>query len=344
MAGGMIGKKEIDLSDEINPFIEVSDKNSFTDPIIDTHHIDSLLLSEALYYGIHSMQFNDDSLGNDFLALDIFYDVLMYDYDSISVEVDEMLDVAFQNMKTTIEHTFLTDSISIADNESNFHPKVQNYVDVLMHRSDDIITADNYVKQFYLEIDKAQMFNLIGNKNMAWQLLNNLDNCPVDSTEQDYLNQWLTEIGQEILYIQAGIENFGNDSVVGQIDTTLFNTPSPLEADEFYFGSQILGVDMVTYANCGLITFKSLDNSSERNFMIYPNPTSGILSIAFDQKKDEILTYRMYDLSGREMLTKTLSGKQGLVQIDINRFPNATYSYAISDANGILESGQVVKQ
>lgn len=203
-------------------------KTLVSDPIISTSFADTLPLSRMISFAADTMRFYNDSLGNDLVAIDMFSEIIQHDFDSLGTDVVPQLERAFQFMKTAVENAFVTDTLSIEDNESIFHPTVQQYVDVLMLRSDSVINDDNYVEQFLLEIDKAQLFNIIGRKEMCWALLDNLDNCPLDSTEQAYLNDWLAVIGQQLINIQVGMDNFDPDSLTMVIDTTFVYTGLPL--------------------------------------------------------------------------------------------------------------------
>jgi hypothetical protein len=322
---------------------EVGSKSLSADPIISTSFADTIALSHAIEMVADTMRFYNDSLGNDLVAIDMFSEIFQYDFDTLTESVDPHLERAFQFMKTSVEHAFATDTLLVEDNQSSFHPLVQKYVDVLMLRSDSVINEENYVEQFYLEIDKAQLFNTIGRKEMCWALLDNLDNCPLDSTEQDYLNSWLTLVGQQLINIQVGMDNFDPDSLVSTIDTTLFTEPVPLTADEFYFGARILGVDQVQYTNCGLIDFKLMSSSEEQKFFVYPNPTTGILTIAIAEKSAMDVTFELRDLKGNLLRQYPIRSKTGMAQMDISELSNGTYIYRLLSNDVILDSGQIIK-
>jgi hypothetical protein len=306
---------------------------------------DSVPFDDAVYTALYFMQFYNDTTGNDGLAIQLFSDVLAFSADTLQEEIAALQTMAFQNMKTTVEHCFLTDSISSEDNSSAFHPLVQSYVDVLMDRTADVVDESNYVEQFYLEIDKAQLFNLIGRREMCWQLLNNLDNCPVDSTEQAYLNSWIYSVEKEILDLQAGIGAYISDSIYSEVDTSYFNTPFAIEADEFYFGSNILSVDLVTYANCDLVTWKNLSGLEEDlQFLIYPNPTQSILTLAYESKPSGTCIFSIQDMNGRKLIEQAILNEKGIMQFDLSQYPDGVYVYQIMDGKEVLQSGQIVKQ
>jgi hypothetical protein len=67
----------------------------------------------------------------------------------------------------------------------------------------------------------------------------------------------------------------------------------------------------------------SLDLKKEkfRSFKYYPNPTSGPLTIEIDGELEEIY---LADISGK-LLMKYLVSHEGLIKIDIGRFPTGLY-------------------
>jgi len=73
-------------------------------------------------------------------------------------------------------------------------------------------------------------------------------------------------------------------------------------------------------------------HDTEVNIRIYPNPTRGLLRIEIpDYKENEILSFQVYDMNGRLLLsTKTNNADNTL---DISRFSNATYILQLTRDN-----------
>jgi len=75
-----------------------------------------------------------------------------------------------------------------------------------------------------------------------------------------------------------------------------------------------------------------LPTEETTEFSIYPNPTTGIISIAGDQ----LDWVEVFTLGGQKLLRKTLSGTER--QIDISEYENGIYILKTSVDNGVLQT------
>jgi len=73
------------------------------------------------------------------------------------------------------------------------------------------------------------------------------------------------------------------------------------------------------------------DNTSA-NFVIYPNPSSGILKIRLNDNKDKTLT--LNSLDGK--ILKTVKSRSGLINLDVSSLPKGMYLLKVNDKNGSL--------
>jgi hypothetical protein len=69
----------------------------------------------------------------------------------------------------------------------------------------------------------------------------------------------------------------------------------------------------------------------QNQFSIYPNPSTGFISIDSDFDFDNI---RIFNIQGKELLT--LKGSTNGLNIDLSRFENGSYIIQIETKNGIL--------
>jgi hypothetical protein len=75
-----------------------------------------------------------------------------------------------------------------------------------------------------------------------------------------------------------------------------------------------------------------IENSSEQSLMLYPNPTSGLITISFNEvNQDNII--EVVDVAGRVLLRT--NSFQNSVIIDLSAFENGIYAVRISNNKGI---------
>lgn len=67
------------------------------------------------------------------------------------------------------------------------------------------------------------------------------------------------------------------------------------------------------------------------DFSIFPNPTTDIININFERTKSETLYLEVFNLHGKEVLRKSLDGKQENIAIDISNFDKGHYIFKVMD-------------
>jgi hypothetical protein len=88
------------------------------------------------------------------------------------------------------------------------------------------------------------------------------------------------------------------------------------------------------------------NNSSIINRLeIYPNPASQNLNINIQSKQNANVQLRIFDVSGKEMLTNDIKITKGetLQKIDVSNFAKGIYVIQLTDVEGITNAKFVVK-
>jgi OOP family OmpA-OmpF porin len=144
----------------------------------------------------------------------------------------------------------------------------------------------------------------------------------------DSLN-W-TEISGEFIanggeeYIIIG--NFNNNNV---FDTT--QQTNIIFADDSYYY-----IDDISVVNCSL---SGLSENIIEQIRIYPNPYNDRLNILTNSM--EQTTIYLYDLSTRKLFEETFINS---TIIDTEKLIDGMYLYTLSDKNGIIKSGKIIKE
>lgn len=111
------------------------------------------------------------------------------------------------------------------------------------------------------------------------------------------------------------------------LETIALTTPY-LSGDAVYSARVLLGIDPTDYG----IAYRQAAPASTQNLAsIYPNPSSGELSIALAKSSKNICIFHCYDLSGKLLLSKTIPVGIQVAQFDLSALSNGVYFVEIKD-------------
>ena len=80
-----------------------------------------------------------------------------------------------------------------------------------------------------------------------------------------------------------------------------------------------------------------LDNTF--NFRIFPNPTTDRISIQLNTKVNGQVTFKLFDIFGKELLCERINSDANLINMDLEHLPSGIYI-----VNSYLESGSVISR
>lgn len=78
------------------------------------------------------------------------------------------------------------------------------------------------------------------------------------------------------------------------------------------------------------------------NVLTYPNPTKGQLSIDLLETEPSQKEFQLLDISGREVMNKTIDASTSVIELDLSELPKGTYLYLLQ-GNNLTHTGKVVK-
>ena len=119
------------------------------------------------------------------------------------------------------------------------------------------------------------------------------------------------------------------------------------------FKVQVNGIDVITapawtsdvlqkkMASAGNL---SIETSSIEGFNVYPNPAADVVNVAFDAKGGDY-TIAVVDITGRQLVTQTLTAAKGAqeVQLPVSELAAGNYMVTIRTAGGVSTSHIVIK-
>jgi hypothetical protein len=178
-------------------------------------------------------------------------------------------------MKAAFEEMVTDGEILHLEPGAQFDLPTTMYVDVLNLMTDTVLTDSTYRSQFYLELDKGQLYRTLGRTDIAREIFIHLGDCQLDSLEQNVLNGWRAQAESEISVMeQYQYEGLSPEQVVVEVDTSNYTIPVTFRADAYYFGLLILGPEDLSFMSCGNM-FPKKDWRTLRNggdYDLFPNP------------------------------------------------------------------------
>ncbi len=281
--------------------IAINSKN----PHINTINFNDVSLDSALTYAASQLEIVDSS-GNNYVAMGLLHEILTSPLDRTNAEVRWKMEWGRNQMKTALEYMFQNHQLAEANNLLSFEVPVSQYVDVLNIMTDTLLTDSTYKSQFYLELDKGQLFRTLGNPLMAKHIYMHLDDCQLDSLEQSFLNNWREEVDLELsLANQFMAQGLAPDSISFSVNTSAYTPPSASSLSDFYFGVWIDSPTSVTFVNCGSNPVYRYERSSANSVSIFPNPTQG--SITINVKTSGNYAFDILDYEGRTVYKTQLN-------------------------------------
>jgi hypothetical protein len=237
-----------------------------------------------------------DPNASDLQSVELFHEILTSGLNRENADIRWKMEWARSHMKTAIENLFISGELIPANNEESFESSVQRYVDVLNVMTDSVLTQNTYKEQFYIELEKGQLFRTLGKSAFARYVYQHLDDCQLDSLEQTALNSWLAEVDMELsLYEQYINEGLSPDSMSYEIETSGYSPAVEFDQSNYYFGMWILSPNLVNFMTCdGNLQFRNLKTAQRSR--VYPNPTDGQFYVQSEGTGE--CTFELYDPQG----------------------------------------------
>lgn len=252
-----------------------------------------------------------DSLGNDIQAIQLFHEILTDDLDRSNEKVRFMMNWGVDHMKSALENSFTNGDLTVVNNQTSFETPVSQYVDVLNFMTDTLLTADTYKEQFYVELNKGQLFKTLEKPLLAKSIFLHLDDCELDSMEQSILNTWKTQIEIDMSVRSQFEEGVPMDSILFEAGTQSAFEPESFITSNYYFGVWINSPSSLSFVNCG-------SNAVYRNLYLtnisaelYPNPTSDVLNVRITDGEEAFDKLTIYNAAGQIVLTSRVQLSNG---------------------------------
>lgn len=210
----------------------------------------------------------------------------------------------------------------------------------LLSATDTFGLAD-YNRRFSLEMDKANLFRMLGHTDTGLEILQNLSDCDLDSAERAALNQIMFIYEEETVKQGLGYTGYRSDTTY--IDASQYATPTATQASEFYFGSVINSLSSVTYRSCSANKqqVKEDDMRAQLTFAIFPNPTDGLINLSYTIPEEGNARVEVYGMNGQIIYGTMLPNGKGQLVIDLSFVQSGMYFYNVFIDEAIEHSGRI---
>lgn len=104
------------------------------------------------------------------------------------------------------------------------------------------------------------------------------------------------------------------------------------------------GADISTQEISVVITgIEELNNNS--HLTVYPNPAKDIMYVSYNSTSGNMISWKMIDVSGREVLSATENGPSQVIskQISLNGLAKGAYTFVLTDGNNISQKSVIVQ-
>ncbi len=250
-------------------------------PVISTTEYGQLPLDSALSLAA-TLAYATDSLFEGKRSIKLFHEILTTPLDRGNSEIRSLSNWGIGMMKKMIEELVLRGEIIPENNLESFETAVQRYVNALNACTDSLVSDSSFHSQFWIELSKAQLFRSLGNSNMCFDILNQLNTCNIEGEELEELLYWKALTAGELNNTTTATSNI-NDSIF----TSLSNSNFP-------FGIEILGPQEVLFYSC----FSDNKNLNPSSGKIVPSINAGEFKLQFT-KKNNLAKWKLLSAVGQ---------------------------------------------
>jgi hypothetical protein len=320
------------------PIVVVDSQGGIYLPHVNLPGFAGMRLDSALAFAVGNTKLWNPSK-NDAQAIGYFHAILTKNYTSQELarpETRYFLDQTYAAMKYTLGHAIADSTVLRANNTTSFDTTVQKYVNVLnLLTQEDTFSLANYYKRFALELDKANLYRMLGHTNTGLDILQNISLCPIDSSERAALNELMAIYENEAIKRAIGASAYGVDTVY--VNIANYTTPSASQATEFNFGSVINSLSSVNYRTCNSGSLKPEDESNRTtSFLMYPNPSDGVMNLKYEIPSESNAELVVYSMNGQVIYRGNLGDGSNTETIDISKVESGLYFYTVL-YNGVYE-------
>lgn len=109
-------------------------------------------------------------------------------------------------------------------------------------------------------------------------------------------------------------------------------------ASRFNHATQVFDPVFLKLNNLGLLTANSAQHIELKKTAFWPIPCTDMINF---ESAEQNMLLRLYDMAGKIVMEKHLSGTRGIIQT--NHLPEGVYLYELQYENSAVEKGKIIK-
>lgn len=298
---------------------------------ITTPSFNNQKLQQALQFSMAKMSDmgNENKLNQ---AADLLTEILKYNYAQPVLNQNDkyLLELTYQRLFSCVAQ--LTEinraNLNTKAVPPSLIPRLNDLLTIIDLRTfrKDFTDIDYKTNIDLIKLDKALVYGLFQQRTMAITEINNILATNPKTSHVELLSYWKCLYSAE----EAALNNsITVDDALGQLGKCAQNLIK-LKATN--------NARLTNPADAGEVTYAE-DNA----IAVYPNPTQGSLAIAYDLKEYSTITFEIFDVQGKKMLSYNLNSTENKFNIENLNLKNGVYLYTITaDGNNLLTKKLVV--
>jgi len=260
-------------------------------------------------------------------AIDWLNQILTYPIPNPSVEETKQLNIAYQLLLEAISGAYSSGQISASTGGGGIDARTQMVLNIQTDKIKALKSANSYFDYIYTTIDKARIYQLTNNINLAINELNSLIG---------FANNKEAELVQNLICLytvqQKAISGeIKKEEVEGAVATCSLNYSSSYHTAKL--------------GQIGNLKSKSFTESSVN---IYPNPSSFETNISFDLIQDDVVSIDVYNVTGEKILSpfanKPCEIGNNIVSFENTGLSNGIYFIQIKTKENVINKKFIIQK
>jgi hypothetical protein len=172
-----------------------------------------------------------------------------------------------------------------------------------------------------------------------------LNNIFVDTTQHDSQGGTFMQEENRVAVLNVYLQSWALDTLVltdKQISilTPIANQGAVTGGMSVFDARNMLGIEVNDSSNLRMAHLHTIQDISTSH--LYPNPTTGQISIEADLSEGQNGTLTIFDLTGRKVASWQMTGGQSVYTFDVSMLPAGTYIYQLSDTDKMIATDRLI--
>jgi hypothetical protein len=172
-----------------------------------------------------------------------------------------------------------------------------------------------------------------------------LSNIFVDTTQHDSLVGTFMQEENRFAVLNVYLQSWALDSLVltdkqVSILMPIANQGAVTGGMSVFDARNMLGIEVNDSSNLRMAHPHTIQDISTSH--LYPNPTTGQISIVADLSEGQNGTLIIFDLAGRKVASWQMTGGQSVYTFDVSMLPSGTYIYQLSTSDKMIATERMI--